>query len=481
MRKILKYSWFIGILAFPSCSSWLDVDPFDQVSEKQQYEKAEGFYNQLNGIYKVIASKDLYGKELTWGFLDVLAQYYDMTSYSNCKNTGYLEGAALKYEQEYVKPYFDSFWEKHYNVIANCNNLIQNVAVADSVLFPRREVERRCIEGEARALRAMLHFDLLRMYAPAPKVDVAGKYMPYVDVFPTHIPLNISTKEILENIQHDLSVAYALTADQDTLYKGAISDISKRLELQTGTLPRFLNYRGYRLNHYAIKALMARVALYEGDKETAINMASDVIKYRNWFKFTNKYYAEKKNNIKLYDDVLFALYNNNLTLYESEENTGDSWMTAWDYNALFATDGSKDLRRLQWGKDKDGSYVPLKYKKIEEIGDKGKICNIMIPMIRLSEMYYILAECYYEIDKAKAKEYLQVVRKARQCVSQLPEAKNQSEFNELITKEFRREHFGEGQLFFYYKRLGLDAIGGGDTKIRYGSKFVFPIPQSNDI
>lgn len=481
MKRILKYTWILGIVFFSSCGNWLDVEPSDQVSEEQQYSKAEGFYNQLNGIYKTVASQNLYGKELTWGFLDVLAQYYNMET-SECENYGYRNGAVFKYEDKEVKPYFDRFWEKMYNTIANCNNLIQNVTIADSTLFPLRTFEQRCIEGEARALRAMLHFDLLRMYAPAPRVDSTGKYMPYVDVFPTHIPLNIPTNEFLAKVQQDLMEAHKLTANYDTIYRGNISNITYRLGLTTdGTLPRFMNHRGYRLNHYAIKGLLARVALYRGNKEEAIYWAKETLKYRKWFPFNAGYEIEYDHNVKLYGDVLFALYNNNATKYEQEENTGTSRMVANDFYTLFTDEDEYDSRRWQWREESDGEMVPVKFKKVESADPMINICNLMLPMIRMSEMYYILAECYYEKDKTKAETYLNAVRNARDCDSELPETSSQDDFNHLILRDLMRELYGEGQLFFFYKRLGMDALGYGEDKIQYGKHYVFPIPESNDI
>lgn len=475
MRKIFKYIWVSVMLFLSSCGNWLDVKPFDQVSEEQMYSKAEGFYNQLNGIYKKLAVKDLYGRELTWGFLDVVAQYYLMDSYTECQNHGYINAADLDYKADRTRPYINQFWEQMYYVVANCNNLIQNVSIADSALFQGKEKERRCIEGEARALRAMVHFDLLRMFAPAPKVDMKGKYIPYVDYFPTHIPLNMSTEQILEKIEGDLEQAHALTADYDTLYVGNISNIDNRLLLH-GT-SGFMTSRGYRLNHYAIKALLARVSLYKGDKEKAIKWASDVVNYKKWFRFSTETDIVYNNVMKLYGDVIFAFYNNNATLYEEQENTGKSRLQAWDLYTLFGGDDIYDTRRHQWDFEED---VPLKIKEVK--GNSGAtICNVMIPMIRLSEMYYILAECYFEKDKGMAKKYLKTVRKARECTSDLPKVETQDDFNKLILQDFRRELYGEGQLFFFYKRLGMDAIGDEETTIEYGSKYVFPIPESNDI
>lgn len=484
MKRTLIYLLLAFLILFSSCGNWLDVQPFDQVSEEQQYSKAEGYYNQLNGIYRTMAEPALYGKELSWGLLDVLAQYYDMSPNSTCSNRAYRSAAEFNYEYEKVKPLLAAFWEKGYNAIANCNNLIQNVMSADSSLFPLREKERRCIEGEARALRGMLHFDLLRMYAPALDVDADGKYIPYVDFFPTHVAINMESNKILDKVTEDLLQAHRLTMAFDTLYKGNISNLDRRLELlASGNLERFMNYRGYRLNHYAIKALLARVYLYQGNRKEALKWAQEVMGLadKGWFKFTSDDAVKTGRNVKLYGDVLFALYNNNASLYEAQENTGESQLTLWDYETLFGDDENRDIRRYQWEQTAEEEYLSLKYRKADEGKKPGKISNTMIPMIRLSELCYILAECTYQKDKDSAEQFLNYVRLRRGCTTELAASHSQDDFNRLILNDFRRELYGEGQLFFFYKRLGLEAIGDSKTTVKIGEKFVFPQPESNDI
>lgn len=483
MKKIGIYILLLGGLT-ASCGDWLNVQPSDQVSEEELYGKAQGYYNQLNGLYRNMASPELYGKELSWGFMDVLAQYYDMSNYSPWKDATYREISQLNYDNERVKTYLSTYWEQMYNMIANCNNLIQNVSIADSSLFPLGEKERRCIEGEARALRGFLHFDLLRMYAPAMAVDSVGKYIPYVDYFPTHITTKMESNQLMDKIAGDLLRGHELTMDFDTLYKSPTFILYNRLELTGSDMERFMNHRGYRLNHYAIKALLARVNLWRGNKKEALKWASEIMDLvrKGWFRFTSESDIKNDKNMKLYGEVLFALYNNNLTLYESKTNDGKEQLAAWDYNTLFDTDANRDYRRHQWEYDENEDYwKPVKYKEQNDKNKTAEVSNLMIPMLRCSEMCYIIAECSYANDKAYAESYLNYIRQSRGCRTQLESNSTQEEFNQLILKDFRREFYGEGQLFYFYKRLGLEGIRDSRTTIKYDSKFVFPVPESDDI
>ena len=74
------------------------------------------------------------------------------------------------------------------------------------------------IKGEALAARAWLHFDLLRMFAPAPSSNPSGLYIPYVKEFPYYggqTPLTV--EETMEAIEVDLKAAQEMIMAYDTL------------------------------------------------------------------------------------------------------------------------------------------------------------------------------------------------------------------------------------------------------------------------
>ena len=480
MKKLLIGVSILLSGALASCSDWLDVTPEDQIAEEQLYEQAQGYYNQLNGVYFNMSSQNLYGRDMTWGFMDILAQYYD----TNYTLNDYGQIAGLDYERERVKVYFERFWSEMYNQIANCNNLIQNIEVADVNLFPGKIKEKNCIEGEARALRAMLHFDLLRMYAPSMKEDTNGKHIPYVDYFPTHVTQPMATSEMIDHIEADLLKAHDLTFKQDSMSL-MIFDLANRLELRgNSNLNRFFCHRGYHLNHYAIKALLARVYMWEGDKENAMKWAQEIIKLIDdrKIRFTSEYHARRKHNVKLYGDVLFAGYNNHLIRIEKQTNTDEYMFVAADYEGIFGNDADDDSRRFHWNYDSDNdTYRAVKYEEQDDEYTEGKVNNMMIPLIRTSEMFYIYAECIYDQNPEKAREMLQYMRSNRNCRTELAPDHSKEEFIKLVENEYRREFYGEGQLFFFYKRLGLNAPFTSSQNVIYGDKFVFPIPESEDI
>ena len=93
--------------------------------------------------------------------MDMLAQTYSKVDYD------YEDALKYNYKEEHVKGIVDTMWSSNYNAIANCNYLLQNIEKKGSVMSERL---RNVVEGEALALRAFLHFDLLRGYAPSYKM-----------------------------------------------------------------------------------------------------------------------------------------------------------------------------------------------------------------------------------------------------------------------------------------------------------------------
>lgn len=86
------------------------------------------------------------------------------------------------------------------------------------------------------------------------------------------------------------------------------------------------------------------------------------------------------------------------------------------------------------------------FYKYSDMNDTGNIRNTMIPMLRLGEMYLIAAESCSS-DLGQGIGYVNTLRSAR-GVSNLP-----SLTMETLQYEYIRELYGEGQLFYMYKRM----------------------------
>ena len=67
----------LSALSLGSCAEWLDVLPKTSVQEKEMFNSEYGFKDVLTGFYIYMGDQELYGRSLTYGFLDILARRYD--------------------------------------------------------------------------------------------------------------------------------------------------------------------------------------------------------------------------------------------------------------------------------------------------------------------------------------------------------------------------------------------------------------------
>ena len=294
MRKIYYTLLSLGMVAtiFSSCSDWLDVRPSDEIKEEFLFETGNGYRTALNGIYRKLSTQDLYGQNLSWGLVDALGEVYDLSASGDIGGGKAMKKASKRLFKDIdLVPTTNAMWEAAWNIVANCNNLAQQVEGADTTLFYKGEEERNMIWGEAIALRAYIQFDLLRLYAPALSANPGERtFIPYVDEYPAYVNNKQTVGYCLDHVINDLKKAQDLLKPID---EAKSFGVRERLEFIASGEERFLLERGYRLNYYAITALLARVYLYAGNLDMAYDEAMKIIKVqrtKSFFDFTDGYY-----------------------------------------------------------------------------------------------------------------------------------------------------------------------------------------------
>ena len=171
IKKFFIYiAGIISILSFASCSDWLDVTPNTDVPAEELFTTENGFKSALAGLYITMTEENTYGKNLSFGLMEELAQMYDkLPDGTTNRNSVYI------YDRETSGAYntkgtLANIWQSQYHTIANVNNLLKWWEInGETVLVDT--ITRRMIRGEALAIRAFLHFDLLRGWGP---VNYAG-------------------------------------------------------------------------------------------------------------------------------------------------------------------------------------------------------------------------------------------------------------------------------------------------------------------
>lgn len=469
--KSVKILTCVAGLLLSGCESWLDVKPVDKVLENQLYETEIGFKEALNGIYIELNQSSLYGGELMFYMVEVLAQRYNVGDVARDKNV-----IIYNYSDDDVKQRIDQIWKTAYSLIMNCNILIAN-ADQKQDLFTGDNYA--LIKGEALALRAMLHFDLLRLFGPVYKTNSNDVSICYNEKFAYAASDFLPASRVMEKVVADLQEAEKLLANDPVITKGPQSS-------DAADGDNSLRYRTLRLNYYAVQGLLARAYLYAGDQQKALTMARKLVEVQEkWFPWVKRenvmVESNKSRDFVFSTELLFALQNKKrvdiFTKYFSPDVDATQILAPKKeiLEGIYA--GTDDWRYTSmWQIPKDGKLnyrCFYKYDKSEE----ARAHNYLLPMLRISEMYYIVAET--TDDSAEALRVMNQVRKNRGLI---PFGENeQIDMPKVVAEEYVKEFFGEGQLFFYYKRLNVPKIPagkGGNDVVMDAAKYSLPVPDS---
>lgn len=460
-----------GLVFFGSCKKWLDVKPEDRFIEEQVYSNPQGFQDAINGFYINNGASDMYGGNLTMTTMDVLAQYYQVSTI----NGQYYSMSVYNYADGTSQAIIDDIWRKFYTNILNVNKYIENLDKYGNILT---NTLLKRYKGEALGLRAFYYFDLMRMYTMPYTVDSLSKVMPYYDKPTREIAAFQPTSLIMKNVLQDLANAEQLLKDSDP----AVSQV--RVSKSTSESGR--DSRNYQMNYFAVKALQARVNLWKGDKASALLAAKVLIDSVAKFPLTEVGdLSGSQSNRVFATEMILGVENSRLNeIYTANfspslvdgdilaPNTTGTFVN----NTLF--EGNATDYRNQYIWKVDGKTYPT-FFKYQNSGPISFNFNRTVPLIRMSEMYLIAAEC--EPDLTVATNYLNHLRVTRNC--QPLTIANTSTLNTAIMKELRKEFCGEGQLFYYYKRVQAATIVAGGTntdKRMNANNYVFPVPLSEN-
>lgn len=474
MKKIIYTMIIACTTLFASCDSWLEVKPYDQIAEGELQKSEEGYQKMLNGIYIDLNSDALYGQTLSVEMIEVMGGAYTIGA-DNSVWGNYKDLSSYQYNTEYWRNRLDQTWNKAYALILNCNKILETID-GNKNLFT--DGSYYIIKGEALALRAMLHFDMLRLFGPVYSKDSDKKAIPYYTK-QTNSPEPILTaQEVMEKITTDYEDALNYLANDPVKTEGTMMSST-----EDGS-SNFLRYRALRLNYYAVEALMARAYLYMGNKTEAFKYATDVIKTadQNIFPFVDKnlVIGSPADPDRIFSsEVLFALTNTSRgTIHKNFFDPSrlpnyvfrmdDSMMSNLVYGGAATTGGYQDDYRYRacWMATGSNRY----FYKYSDMVANGSIQNTMIPMVRLGEMFLIAAESQSGDLKAGV-QYVNALRRNRGV------ANLTTLTPDLLKYEYIRELYGEGQLFFLYKRLNSDIITSAtSSKNPKASDLIFVVP-----
>lgn len=475
--KIFKIiTAFIAVLTFSSCNDWLDVEPSTSMDRTELFNDENGYADAMSGIYASMCSNSLYGKNMTWYLLELMGgtaysfggynQYYQQFFFH--PNTPYM------YFKSYQNSTTDVIWNSEYNVIANINSMLSEID-KDRKVFIGDDYD--VFKGEALGLRAFVHFDILRLFSDAftsSDFSEDKTYIPYVKSLSSDVYPLLTARQACNEMLTDLKEAKELLK-KDPMYLDAAP--SKYLcSTVTGNINNRQKYNIYswhnrrlHFNYYAVIATMARIYLWEGDNANALACAKEVIDAQQkkfpWVN-TDLIANVNSNSTTIPKDRVFSTEHIFALNVTDLEDKIDGYL--WEGINGFASSSNVIGINTDYCFDAatrayDPRYVYLKEPYQSDYTISTKLWKDKdqdnlnfpwavnrLPLIRISEMYYIAAEACPNVVEAQG--YLEQVRRHRGLTPYPLSCATKEDLQQEIDKEYRKEFISEGQMFYYKKR-----------------------------
>ncbi|WP_113028568.1 RagB/SusD family nutrient uptake outer membrane protein [Odoribacter splanchnicus] len=472
MKKYLLFFVFLSV-HLCACEDFLDQKSQMQVDAEHMFQTEQGFKDALTQCYVGLAGDYLYGKYMSYGPIETMAQHWELQS----NNWGNLY--QLDFTLDNARQIFELIYGEMYNVIVHANDVLRFLEKNGAVIESGQT--RDVIEGEARAIRAFVHFDVLRLFGQMPFEPGKTVRLGYAEtVGKQEIPF-LDFDSYVEKLLKDLDMAEALLAESDPLLVKSLATLDETGENEDF----FLDYRRFRFNLYAVKALKARVNLYLGRTEEAYRNALSVIQAKtkggeNVISLSGsddlekEFYAMPSESIMLLSktDISNTMFSTNSYYISSSRKT-----------MLFEGALTGDIRiRTVWGSESSGlgGAVPLFRKFLQPSSGTGtsskdlRLKYQVIPLLRLAEMYLIAMETAPSESEAN-RLYKDFMLSRQMLVSQ---DLSLEELRQEIEKQYRRELFGEGQMFFYYKRHSASSMLWGRNSDLTEDNYIVPLPET---
>ena len=457
MKRVNYVLLIFATLLLVSCDSWLSLSPEDNISESELFENEEGFKSLLDGTYVLMAAAPAYGFELMVGFPDEVVRLWQETS----------KFYVHDYTDQECKDRLLATWSQMYKVIANDNILIEHLREESS-----KELKTyNTLLGEALGIRAYVHLDLLRLFGPTSLSDGSRKAIPYRKYFDNTIQKIASVDTVFSCIERDLLEA-------EKLLKAVTFD-------ENGNIVKTISRS--RMNYFAVCATLAKFYLLKADKEKARTFAEIVINSSPFELAKREDYVveESMRDLMFSRELIFAIHNTKM-----KERVCDKIEKGYvTVDPVYRDDvyqntgyGKVDDIRFTylWRKVSASTSFEILNKYRRVYTDAGADVSSKLPympLMRLSEMFYIASEAYIGTDNKRALELLNTVRESRR-LDMLPDnVTSDTQILEEIINERRKDLWGEGKMLFTYKRLYRD-IDIYQGKIPASEEiFEFPIPD----
>jgi starch-binding outer membrane protein, SusD/RagB family len=445
MKKI-KYIVFASLLGLASCKKdELELFPYNQIETSQAFNTEADVNLAINGMYAGLRGSGSYFVAGTWNIVaDVMADnaIINQTGRLTLKTFG---------EWRYTGENTFGLFSGGYGMIRRANAILENIEKFADGPFKNNT------KGEALALRAMIYFDMARVYS----------------------------KTYLNATTTDSTMGYVTTTDPTLLLtKEPVRDFYNKVIADLETAKNLIGTTNgiFRLNKNAVSGLLSRVYLYKGDWANCIAASNDalgatpVVPSRTDFPGI---WTDATNN-----GVLFKVRNTTLDNINSQgvnyyQTVGGERKSEYniDYNfkQLFTATDVRTTSYLATSPFNGVNYTHI----IKYNGRTGGVAGVVDgKVIRTAEVLLNRAEAYYRSSPSNPTAALAdlVLLKSNRYSGYTPDVLSGQPLLDEILAERRLELAFEGDRFWDLKRRNLPVVRDatkGERADGTGTPYVF--------
>ena len=477
MKKIIICVLIASLFSVYSCNNWLDVQPAEEMGVEDMFSSEAGFKDGLTACYIKLYSDNLYGSKLTLTTLERLAQHWELPELNNEREKSLKN---FEYTAEDVETEFEAIYTEMYNVIAQANSILNKFDEYGGNV--KSENLHDLIKGELLAVRAFCHSEILRLYGQLPINATLHVELPYAEEVTIGTIPFYSFEQFVEKIFQDIHDAEDLLKDIEPLNDYTYAELDDFANMEFLEDDFFL-CRRFRFNYYALRALEARLQLYLGNAAEAYQLAMEVINAKTKAEEPLMQLAGAEdiavNNLALPSECLLAL--NKADIDGAIDK--NLFMTEAGVDEIFEGQHEDQNRKAAWWRKElvSGSGERMLFYKYrqpdatEVVGNDDLMTQKqVVPLIRLSEMYLIAMETSSDIGEVN-RLYSDYMR-AREVP--VIEPLQETDLPAMLESEYRREFWGEGQMFYWYKRHKTVKMKWKTDREVTESDYVVPLPKT---
>ncbi|MDA9907032.1 RagB/SusD family nutrient uptake outer membrane protein [Flavobacteriaceae bacterium] len=424
MKKIYKI--FIPMIIFAglflSCDDELNQLPYDEFATENAYVTAQDFENGLRGVYSALTRGGLYGSSDAGSLLsapDVLADNVTLSQ----------RGRFSK------RTLHDYEYNSNSTLGGTYSDAYALIFRANQILFYVQNFEgesKNNIIAEAKALRALAHFNLVTFFAKIPtqsgdaNTSLGVAYVEEAD--PNIEPSRLSVAESYNKIIEDL------------------------LDAKSKINP--LNPAG-RMNVDAVNVLLSRVYLYMGEWQKSINAANQVdFQIASRDNIVGVWEDTNRDGLIFYIPNVDPILGNSIGVTWSQGSMTSlipEYVTSFQLFSLFNDD---DIRKDAY--TFEGFSGVNAYNGIKKLFGRPGQTNgeVDYKILRAAEVYLNKAEAHFNLgNESSARSALSELRTRRYLNP--PNGESGVDLRDAIRLERRLEFAFEYQRFFDLKRWGL--------------------------